>query len=490
MLRNSRPIRPSCLSIAMKRTAFSLTLAAALAASAAPLPALAQQAPASPAQPGPVAAAYRQRADSLIDRALADSFAWRRLNVLVDRFGPRFSGSQSLEDAIDWILAEMKKDGLENVRGEPVMVPHWVRGEESAEMVAPRRQKLPMLGLGGSIATPPEGITADVLVVGSFEELASRAAEARGRIVVYDVPFTTYGETVRYRSSGAIEAAKVGAVASLVRSVTPFSMQTPHTGGMRYDSAVTKIPHAAITVEDAMLLHRMQERGERPRVTLKMSARTLPDAQSRNVVAEIRGSERPEEVVVLGGHIDSWDVGQGAMDDAGGSVAAWEAVRLMKELGLRPRRTVRVVLWTNEENGLRGGNAYRDAHRDELPNHVLAMESDAGVFKPQGFGFSGTDSAYALVRQVGSLLDRIDAGNIVRGGGGADIGPIMALGVPGMGLNVDETEYFWYHHTEADTMDKLDPREFAECVAAMAVMAYVVADMPDRLPFGGAPAAN
>lgn len=466
----------------MKTPSFSRLLVAALAlAAAAPATAGAQQ--------GPIAAAYRARADSLIDAALADSAAFERLTVLVDRFGHRFSGSESLEDAIDWILAEMKEDGLENVRGEPVMVPHWVRGEESAEMVSPRRQSLPMLGLGGSVGTPPEGITAPVLVVGSFDELQRRAAEARGKIVVYDVPFTTYGETVRYRGSGAIEAAKVGAVASLVRSVASFSMKTPHTGAMRYDTAVQRIPGAAITVEDAMLLHRMQERGERSVVTLKMGARTLPDARSRNVVAEIRGRERPEEVVVLGGHIDSWDVGQGAMDDAGGSVAAWEAVRLMKQLGLRPRRTVRVVLWTNEENGLRGAYAYRDQHRAQVPQHVLAIESDAGVFKPLGFGFTGTDSAYAMVQQVGSLLERIGAGRITRGGGGADIGPIMALGVPGAGLVVEGEKYFWYHHTDADTIDKLDPQEVAASTAALAVLAYVIADMPERLPFG-TPAAN
>ena len=475
----------------MKRASFARVLAAAAAvAAAAPCVAAAQQTPAPPAQPGPLAAAYRQRADSLIDRALADSAAFRRLTVLVDRFGHRCSGSRSLEGAIDWVLAEMRKDGLDNVRGEPVMVPHWVRGQESVEMVAPRRQSLPMLGLGGSIATPPQGITAEVLVVGSFDELTRRAAEARGKIVVYDAPFTTYGETVRYRTNGAIEAARVGAVASLIRSVTPFSMKTPHTGSMRYDTAVARIPHAAITVEDAMMLHRLQAQGVRPRLTLRMSAQTLPDAPSRNVVAEIRGRERPEEVVVLGGHIDSWDVGQGAMDDAGGVVAAWEAVRLMKELGLRPRRTVRVVGWTNEENGLRGGTGYRDAHRAQVSNHVLAIESDGGVFKPLGFGFAGTDSAFATVRQVGTLLDRIGAGNITRGGGGADIGPIMALGVPGMGLNVDESRYFWYHHTEADNISMIDPRELAECVATLAVMAYVVADMPERLPFGAAPAAT
>src|SRR5690606_7183145 len=259
------------------------------------------------------------------------------------------------------------------------------------------------------------------------------------------VPFTSYGETVQYRTRGAVEAARVGAVASLIRSVGPYGMQTPHTGGMSYDAAVARIPAAALSMEDALMLRRMQQRGERVRVRLRMSAETLPDAQSRNVVAELRGRERPDEVVVVGGHIDSWDVGTGAMDDAGGSVAAWEAVRLMKELGLRPRRTVRVVLWTNEENGLRGGTGYRDRHRDELDRHVLAIESDAGVFSPQGFGFGGTDAAYEIVREVGRLLEPIGAGRITRPGGGADIGPLMQLGVPGMGLVVDGERYFWYH---------------------------------------------
>jgi carboxypeptidase Q len=251
---------------------------------------------------------------------------------------------------------------------------------------------------------------------------------------------------------------------------------------MRYADDVPRIPHAALTVEDAQMLHRMQNRGERVIVRLKMEAETLADVPSRNVIAEIVGSELPDEVVVLGGHSDSWDVGQGAMDDGGGCVAAWEAVRLMKDLGLRPRRTVRVALWTNEENGLRGGNAYRDEHLNELDDHVLAIESDSGVFKPSGFGFTGSDAAYEIVRQVGRLLDRIDAGQVTRGGGGADIGPIMALGVPGMGLSVDGSRYFWYHHTEADTIDKLDPDEVARSVAAMAVMAYVVADLPESLP--------
>jgi carboxypeptidase Q len=429
-----------------------------------------------------IAERYQASADRIIATALADSSAWDRLAELTDRFGHRLSGSESLERALDWILAEMQRDGLDSVRGERVWVPRWVRGEESLELISPRRMDLPMLGLGGSIGTPRRGITAEVLVVSDFDELRQRAAEARGRIVLFDVPWVNYGVNVAYRSRGAIEAARVGAVASLIRSAAAYSLRTPHTGAMQYDSTVPRIPHAAISTEDAAMLHRMQQRGERVQVTLRMNARTHPDVPSRNVVAELRGSDLPDEVVVLGGHIDSWDVGQGAMDDAGGVVASWEAVKLLHRLGLRPRRTIRVVGWTNEENGLRGGLAYRDTHRAALDRHVLAIETDGGIFRPQGFGFTGSDSAFALVRQAGALLSALGADRVTRGGGGADIGPIMREGVPGMGLDVAGERYFWFHHTQSDTVDKIDPHELNRCVAALAVMAYVVADMPERLP--------
>lgn len=434
------------------------------------------------AQNSTIQTRYGAVAARIIAAATRDSAAWNRLALLSDRFGPRFSGTPNLERAIDWVLDEMRRDGFDNVRGEPVMVPRWVRGTESAALVEPRAQNLPMLGLGGSIGTPADGITAPILVVASFDDLKAKAAEARGKIVLYDVPFTTYGATVQYRGTGAIEAAKVGAVAALVRSVAPYSMRTPHTGGMRYDSTVTRIPAAAITVEDSEMIHRMQRRGERVVIRLAMRAETLPDVQSRNVVGELSGREHPEEIVVIGGHIDSWDVGSGAMDDGGGVVIAWEAVRLLRQLGLTPRRTIRVVGWTNEENGLRGGTAYRDTHAAALDRHVLAIESDGGVFRPIGFGFTGSDSARTILRQVVRLLEPIGADSLLPAGGGADIGPIMQRGVPGMGHVVDGTRYFWYHHTEADTPDKLDPREVAQNVAAMAIMAYVVADLPERLP--------
>ena len=424
---------------------------------------------------------YRADADLLIEAALADSFTYDRLAYMTDTFGPRFSGSSNLESAIDWMLEAMQADGLQNVVGEEVMVPHWVRGEESLKLMMPHQSNMQILGLGGSVGTPPMGITAEVLVVRDFDELAARADEAAGKIILYNNDVWR-GYDTTYRRTGAIRGAQVGAVAILIRSVAPVSMYTPHTGTSDYEEGVPRIPKAAITLEDANMMQRMQDRGQKIVVRLNMGAVTLPDAVSRNVLAEVTGSEFPDEVIVLGGHIDSWDVGQGAMDDGGGVVAAWQAVKLIKDLGLKPKRTVRVVAWTNEENGMRGGNGYRDAHFDEIDNHILGIESDAGVFKPKGFGFSGSEDAYDLMVEIGRLLDGIEAGQISRGGGGADIGPLMAEGMPGMGLNVDGTEYFWYHHTNADTIDKLDPHEVNLCVAAMAVMAYVVADMDQRLP--------
>jgi carboxypeptidase Q len=441
-------------------------------------------APAAARAQADIATAYRVAADSLIRGATADSSAYRKLGRLVDTFGPRISGSASLEAAIDWILDFMQADGLENVRGEPVMVTRWVRGAESAELVQPRAARLAMLGLGGSVGTPKNGITAPVLVVTSFEDLERRAAEAKGKIVLFDVPFTDYLATRKVRTDGPSAAARVGALACLIRSVASASIRSPHTGATRYDSTAAKIPAAALSVEDAMMLHRFQDRGVPMRLTLKMSARTLPDAPSRNVVAEIVGREKPDEVVVLGGHIDSWDVGTGAMDDAGGSVAAWEAVRLMQRLNLRPRRTVRVVLWTNEENGGQGGLAYASAHAGEIAKHVLAMESDNGVFNPKGYVLAASDSAADVVQQVAGLLQTINATGVqrVEDSPAADITPLSQAGVPAMELDVDGSRYFWYHHSEGDTLDKLDPVELARCVAAMAVMAYVVADLPTALP--------
>jgi carboxypeptidase Q len=425
---------------------------------------------------------YQGTADRIITATLEQDASYNRLAYLCDAFGHRMSGSESLELSIDWILDEMKSDGLENVHGEEVMVPRWIRGNESAELIHPYNKKLPMLGLGRSVGTPHEGIESEVLVVGSYDELENRRDEVEGKIVLFDVPFTTYGETVQYRYGGASAAAKHGAVASVIRSITPFSMNTPHTGGMSYDEDIIKIPHAALTLEDASLIHRIQDLGEVPVIRLFMEAHFEKDSPSRNIIAELKGTEFPDEIVVLGGHIDSWDVGQGAHDDAGGCVAAWEAVRILKKLGLRPRRTLRVVMWTNEEYGLRGGKNYRDTHKEELENHILAIESDNGVFNPRGFGFTGSKKARELVKQVTDLLKPINADTTFDNGEAADTGPLLEEGVPVMALKVDVSKYFWYHHTAADAMDKIDKEEFNRCVAALAVMSYVIADLEERLP--------
>jgi len=349
-------------------------------------------------------------------------------------------------------------------------------------MRTPRPKNLAIMGLGGSIATPPEGITAKVLAVSNFSDLAAQAPSAVGKIVLFNVPFTTYGQTVVYRSTGAIEAAKVGAVACLVRSVTPYSLYTPHTGSMRYEDGVPKIPAAAITIEDAEMIVRMQSRGQEVEIQLYMEGHFLNDSLSYNIIAQINGSQTSQELVVMGGHIDSWDVGQGAMDDGGGVVVTWEAVRLMHVLGLRPRRTVRFVGWTNEENGLRGATAYRNAHLNET--HVLAIESDSGTNAPVGLQFTGSASAMDILSDISDLLSGISANTLTTGGGGADISPLMQDGVPGANLySTDHAQkYFWFHHTEADTMDKMDEGDMRKATAILAVYAYCVADLPQPLP--------
>ena len=448
--------------------------------------------------------AHRETAGRILGRALVDEGAFRKLEYLTTRIGNRLSGSPGLEKAVAWAHEGMKNEGLEGARLQPVKVPRWVRGREWARVVSPAGRELPMLGLGMSVGTPKEGITAPVVVVRSFEELLALGREkVEGKIVAFAPDWEGYGRTVRFRSSGASAAAKLGARAVLVRSATGRSIASPHTGALDYAEDAPRIPAASIAVEDAEWLRRMAAAGETVNVSLFMEARLEAETDSANVIAEIRGSEKPDEVVVMGGHFDSWDVGQGAHDDGCACMAAWQALTILKDLGLRPRRTLRVVLWANEENGLRGGRAYRDALGPSASSHVAAIEMDGGCERPVGFGFSvtkpgeprprrgeagprepddpGAAKALATLRGIGALFDGIDAGAVKWGGGGADISPLMRDGVPGLSLDTAGEHYFDWHHTQADTIDKVDPSDLRRAVGMLAVMGYVLADMPEKL---------
>jgi len=403
--------------------------------------------------------------------------AWERLAVLCDDYGPRLSGSQNLERALDWINDMLLKDGFDSVWSEPVMVPKWVRIHEECQLIYPRSKSIPVLSFGGSVSTPQRGITAEVLVVNSFDDLEHKKDKVKGRIVVFNPPFEGYGKTVQYRWIGAVRAAQYGAVAALCRAVSPMSMNNPHTGVMHYEDSVPKIPFASISEEDALLLERFQKRGITPKVFLNIHTADSGMSPSRNLIAEIRGAVYPNEIIAFGGHIDSWDVGSGAHDDAGGCVASWQALKIIKDLGLRPKRTLRLVFWVNEENGLKGGIKYAELHKHE--NHRLLFEFDSGVFPPNRIGFSGPDSLWEKVLSFGDLLRKFYPElKIQKGGGGVDISPMTQLGFPGSSLGTnDGGKYFWYHHSHKDTPDKVDPKDLNDCSAVIAMFIYLFSEL-------------
>lgn len=413
----------------------------------------------------------------------AGTHAWDRLARLCDDVGARPAGSLAYARAVELVRGWLAEDGL-SPRVEPVPVNVWVRGAESLVMVSPQQRTLPVLGLGGSVGTP--GIEAPVSVVHSFDELGPQVA---GKIVVFDVPMPEgtpaveqYGATVRYRYQGAERAAAFGAVATLVRSVTTRSLVSPHTGGMSYGSATNKIPSAAISVEDAAQLSRLAARGVEVRLQLKMEAHDAGTATDANVIGEVRGKERPNEVVVIGAHLDSWDVGQGAQDDGAGVVEVIEALRQIKAHGT-PRRTIRVVLFANEEHGLDGGKAYAAAHSKE--RHVAAIESDLGGGKPLRFEASGNAGQLAWLATAAAPVGLPVGGE----GGGADIGPLADHGALLIGLLPDDSHYFDIHHTHADTVEKIDPANLGEAIGSIAALAWRLADAPGEAPVG-TPAAE
>ena len=436
---------------------------------------------------------YREPVAKILAAARADRGAYAKLEQLTDHVGHRLAGSPELDRAIAWASQTMQADGLV-VHTEKVMVPHWVRGPEDGALVTPVARPLHLLGVGDSVATPKGGIIAPVVVVHSWQELDAKQAQVKGAIVLFDVPMPAwtpehgsgYGVVFEYRVFGPSRAAKYGAVATLMRALTEHSLSTPHTGTLLYDDKQPKIPSAEVTLEDADLLDRLAAQGP-VTVHLHLESQMLPDAPSANVIGELRGREKPDEIVVIGGHLDSWDVGQGAQDDGGGVVMMMEAVHVLKQLGLVPRRTIRVVAFTNEENGTRGATAYAADHRDELAHTVFALESDSGAYEPRGFVIDHADAASlrrmnARLAELAPLLAPLGATRLIAGKEpGTDVGKMKPGGVPLAGLLVDNRTYFDIHHTDADTLDKVDPQQLADDVAAVAALVYVVAELPDRI---------
>ena len=433
------------------------------------------------------------------DAGLSDEWTYRRLADLCDKIGPRMSGSPQAEAAVEQLAAALRAAGLK-VTLQPVKVPHWVRGEEQAEIIEyPGRpagviQHLHLTTLGGSVATPAQGISSQVLVVHSFDELSARAAEAQGKIVVFDVPYnenlavngrsgTAYGQGVAYRTHGASAAARVGATAALVRTVGGANYRLPHTGQMNYDPKLPKIPTAALSAEDSMWIARLAAEGP-VTLRLKLLPQSLPEVESHNVIADWVGRERPDDVVIVSGHLDSWDPAQGAIDDGAGVVSAMGAVHLLQTLGLHARRTIRFVGWMSEENGSAGGQAYFNLNSATLERQIAAIESDEGAGRPLGVSAHVAPESLTLFNPLMTALIPMGATilDLREGPGGSDVEYLDAGGVPTLAPIVDSRTYFDYHHSAADTLDKVDPDNIRRQVALMAMMAYFVADMPEALP--------
>ncbi|KAK4883593.1 hypothetical protein RN001_006912 [Aquatica leii] len=408
---------------------------------------------------------------------------YNHLDDFINAYGNRIAGSKNLENAIDYILRKSDLYNLENVHGEEVQVPRWVRGKESATLLYPLYKDLPMLGLGSSVGTPLEGIRAKAVVVSSFDELHKLSKILKGKIVVYNEKYSHYKETVVYRSDGASIASQYGAVATLIGSITPLSLATPHTGWQQYAENITKIPTACITKEDANLLHGMYKRGKPIYIEIKMEARTLTSAISRNIIAEIMGNKLPDKVVVVSGHIDSWDVGEGAIDDGVGAFISWNALAILKALGLTARRTIRTILWTAEEEGYIGAFAYAKAHQNETKNLDFVMESDTGIFTPLSFTYGGLPEVGCILQEILNLFTETNITNIQLSiDGGPDISKWISDGVPGAALFGNLEQYFWYHHSAADTMVAVQPDALDEVTALWAAVSFIIADLSFDMP--------
>ena len=462
------------------------------------------QEPTSTPTPAPTASPYSAQTlaelKQLQQAALKSDYAYRQVAHLSNNIGPRLTGSAQAQKAVEYVAAELKALGLE-VQLEKVTVNHWVRGEETAALVEypgmaeNTTQKIVLTALGGSVATPATGLTAEVIVVRNFDELQSLGgAKVKGRIVLFDYHFDklmagqghagdAYGQAVKYRADAPSAAGKLGAVASLIRSVGGADYRLPHTGQTDYAKDAPKIPAAAVTAEDADLIAALVPQGS-VRMKLVLTPQQLPDVPSYNVIGDVKGSEHPEQVVIVSGHLDSWDLGTGAIDDGAGVAVSMEAANLIQKLHLRPKRTLRVIAWMNEENGLAGGKAYAADHASEVANHFAAMETDGGAGHPLGINYGPKVEAKGLLEPVTKILQESGAGilNFTEHAGGADIGPMTKLGVPGFSPIQDNRTYFYYHHTAADTLDKIVPQELAENSAVVAVTAYALTNLERPLP--------
>lgn len=424
------------------------------------------------------------------DRTLSERHTYALLKDLCAAAPRRLSGSPAAAAAVEWAEQAMTQAGLEKVHLEACMVPHWVRGDvESLRFVAPAEglgEPLPILALGGTVATPTGGVVAEVIEITDLDQITDAV---KGKIVFFNRPFDPtllstfkgYSGAGDQRFRGPAKAAAAGAVAAIVRSMTPNLDDIPHTGGTVTPEGVKAIPAAAVSTLGAERIAAHLARGV-VRLKLELSCQTLPDKKSYNVVGELTGREYPKEVVIIGGHLDSWDVGQGAHDCGAGVTQTIEALRLLKALDLRPRRTLRVVAFMNEENGTRGARAYAAEHKAELGDLVMALESDRGGFTPRGFTTDANPSAKAILQTLAGLLKGSGADMVIEGYGGADISKLKGAGAIMVGYLPDSQRYFDLHHTRIDTFDTVHWRELELGTAAIASLAYAVADLPERLP--------
>jgi carboxypeptidase Q len=467
----------------------------------------AQQTPAavsSPtASPSPTPAVFSPQTlaelKQLQQAALNSDYAHRQVAHLANNIGPRLSGSAQAAKAVEYVAGELKAIGCE-VQLEKVMVPHWVRGEETAALVQfpgqaqSTTQKIVLCALGGSVATPPEGIEADVIAVRNFDELKAIPREkVAGKIVLFNYPFDkqmaaegrgneAYGEAVVYRSDGPSAAARQGAVACLIRSVGGADYRLPHTGLTDYAGDAPKIPAGAVTAEDADLIADLVRQGP-VKMKLVLTPQTLLDVESANVIGDIKGSEHPEQVIIVSGHLDSWDLGTGAIDDGAGVAVSMEAANLIQKLHFKPKRTIRMIAWMNEENGSAGSKQYAKDHEKDWAKHFAALETDGGAGHPLGVNIKGKPELKNMLAPVAAILQESGAGmlNLVEHCG-ADIEPLEKAGVPAFSPIQDSRFYFNYHHTAADTLDKIVPKELAENSAVVAVVAYALANAQQALP--------